>query len=514
MKVDFNLIPTNRRSAFLCFCFACLLFSFGCSRRSVPETFEELEVYPAIYPDYVETTLPFNVAPANFRIEVEAQKYVVRLTSAKGSVFIFSGRDVIIPEKQWRRALEESRGETATFDIFVRQNSKWKKFRSFKNAISPDPIDPWIAYRLIEPGYEFGHRICLAQRSLESFTEEVFADNRSASTSPCLNCHSFQNWKTDRFLFHFRQNGTDVVQPGTIVVDGKTVRKINARFEAGGTACTYPSWRPTGDYVAFSANQTRQFFHSLSTQKVEVYDFASDLVLLDVVKNELVPIFNTANDFETFPYWSHDGKSLYYCNAHVDVETPVSSPEARQREISKRIDEFHYNIMKIDFDETTKTFGTPEVVVDAASQDKSALFPRSSPDGNWLVYTMAKSGTFPIWRPEANLYIKNLRTGEERRLDEINSDNTESYHSWSSSGKWLVFSSRREDGQYTRLYFTHVDENGRASKPFSLPQKDPRHNWNRFKSYNVPEFISERIEVNGRAVVDAFNEKPVPTTNR
>ncbi|MBP5620797.1 MAG: PD40 domain-containing protein, partial [Thermoguttaceae bacterium] len=332
--------------------------------------------------------------------------------------------------------------------------------------------------------------------------------------SPCLNCHSFQNWKTERFLFHFRQNGNDVVPPGTIVVDGKTIRKISARFEAGGGACSYPSWRPIGNYVAFSVNQTRQFFHSLSTQKIEVYDFASDLVILYVVKNELIPVFHTPDDFETFPNWSPDGKTLYYCNAHVVLEKPLSSLEARQDEASRRVNEFHYNIMKIDFDETTRSFGTPEVVVDAVAQDKSALFPRVSPDGDWLVYTVAKSGTFPIWRPEADLYVKNLRSGEERRLDEINSSNTDSYHCWSSSGRWLVFSSRREDGQYTRLYFTHFDENGRASKPFVLPQRDPRHNWNRFKSYNVPELITQRINVDRRAVVDAFNEKAIPTTNR
>ncbi len=480
----------------------------------MPATFEELEVFPAIYPDYVETTLPLNIAPANFRIDVEANEYVTRLITSEGSAFLFSGRDVVFPEKQWRRALEESKEGTLSYEVYVRQRSKWKKYKTFKNNVSSDPIDPWIAYRLIEPGYEFGHHICLAQRSLESFAEDVFADNRSASTSPCLNCHSFQNWKTERFLFHFRQNGVDAAKPGTIVVDGKSIHKISARYEIAGSACTYPSWRPTGDYVAFSVNQTRQFFHSLSTQKLEVYDFASDLVLIDVVKNELIPIFHTTNDFETFPNWSPDGKSLYYCNARVEIKTPLNSPEARQREICKRIDDFHYNIMKIDFDETTKSFGTPEVIVDAASQDKTALFPRISPDGNFLVYTMAKSGTFPIWRPEADLYIKDLRSGEERRLDEINSDNTDSYHSWSSSGKWLVFSSRREDGQYTRLYFTHIDEQGRASKPFVLPQKDPRHNWNRFKSYNVPELISERVDVNERAIVDAFNEKPTATANR
>jgi hypothetical protein len=505
---------TNRIRALLCFFIAGIAFVSGCSSGAVPESFEELDVLPVVYPDYVETTLPPNIAPANFIIKEDAQAYVTRVKSSKGTELCVSGRDVVFPEKKWRQVLLESQGEKITYDVFVKQNGVWKKYKSFENEISIDSIDPWIAYRLIEPGYEFGHRICLAQRSLESFTEEIFADNRSASTSPCLNCHSFQNWKTDRFLFHFRQNGNDDVPPGTIVVDGESVRKLGARFEAADAACTYPSWRPTGNFVAFSVNKTRQFFHSLSTQKIEVYDFASDLVLLDVTENELIPIFSTPDDFETFPNWSPDGKTLYYCNAHVELEKPLSLVDARQDEATRRIDEFQYDVMKIDFDETTRTFGAPEVVVDAGAQEKTALFPRVSPDGNWLIYTMAKSGTFPIWRPEADLYIKDLRSGEERRMDEINSNNTESYHTWSSSGKWLVFSSRREDGQYTRLYFTHIDENGRGSKPFLLPQKDPRHNWSLFKSYNVPEFITERVNVNGRVIVNTFNKEAEPTTNR
>ena len=486
----------------------------GRSSRAIPKSFEELDAAPRIFPDYVETTIPVNLAPTNFRIEEEGEAYLTRVSVPDGSEIRVAGRSAVFPEKAWRKALSAAADKSLEFEIFVKRDGAWKKYRSFPISVSSEKIDPWLAYRLIEPGYEFGHRICLAQRSLEGFREEVFADNRAASTSPCLNCHSFQDRKTKRFLFHFRQNGNEDIPGGTIVVDGKKISKVAAKFEGTGTSCTYPAWRPTGDLVAFSANQTRQFFHSLSPQKIEVYDAISDLVLYDVAKNEIAPIFNTLDDFETFPSWSPDGRSLYYCVAHVELKTPPTDMEKRAIEASGRIDEFRYNIMKIDFDETTKTFGEPQMVVDAASKGRTALFPRISPDGNWLLYTVAESGTFPIWRPEADLWIKDLRTGEERPIDAINSDNTESYHTWSSSGKWIVFSSRRVDGQYTRLYFSHIDESGRGTKPFSLPQKDPESDRFRFKSYNVPELIVEPIDVDERAVVDAFNAESLPTASR
>ena len=74
-------------------------------------------------------------------------------------------------------------------------------------------------------------------------------------------------------------------------------------------------------------------------------------------------------------------------------------------------------------------------------------------------------------------------------MEGINSDDTESYHSWSSNGRWMVVSSRREDGNYTRPYFAHIDEQGRSAKPFVLPQADPEFHRLFIKSYNIPEFM-------------------------
>lgn len=59
----------------------------------------------------------------------------------------------------------------------------------------------------------------------------------------------------------------------------------------------------------------------------------------------------------------------------------------------------------------------------------------------------------------------------------------------------MIFGSRRLDGRYTRLFMAYLDENGHADKPFLLPQEDPRQNMWRLMSFNVPEFMSGKVDL-------------------
>lgn len=52
-------------------------------------------------------------------------------------------------------------------------------------------------------------------------------------------------------------------------------------------------------------------------------------------------------------------------------------------------------------------------------------------------------------------------------LKEVNSSDAESYHSWSSNSRWFVFSSRRDDGLYTRLYIAHASPDEQIGKPLA-----------------------------------------------
>ena len=79
----------------------------------------------------------------------------------------------------------------------------------------------------------------------------------------------------------------------------------------------------------------------------------------------------------------------------------------------------------------------------------------------------------------------------------LNSNDVESYHSWSSNSRWVVFSSRRIDGLYTRPFIAYINSDGNAAKPFLLPQKDVDFYSLSMKSYNIPEFVTDKVKQNG-----------------
>ena len=63
----------------------------------------------------------------------------------------------------------------------------------------------------------------------------------------------------------------------------------------------------------------------------------------------------------------------------------------------------------------------------------------------------------------------------------------------------MVFSSRREDGAYTRPYLAAFDpEKGAFSRPFLLPVEDPAEHRRRMWSYNVPEFSAGPVRESPR----------------
>ena len=162
-----------------------------------------------------------------------------------------------------------------------------------------------------------------------------------------------------------------------------------------------------------------------------------------------------------------------------------------------------YDLMRIGYDVDSGEWGELETVVSAAETGMSILQPKVSPDGRYLVCTMADHGNFPIFLASSDLYVVDLQEGGYRRL-EINSDETESWHSWSSNSRWLVFSSKRRDGLFARPYFTYVDEAGHFHRPVMLPQEDPSFYDGFIQTVNVPVLVNGRVEVSQRALAQAI----------
>ena len=151
---------------------------------------------------------------------------------------------------------------------------------------------------------------------------------------------------------------------------------------------------------------------------------------------------------ETFPAFSSDGRRLYFCSA----------PACRMPESYRKI---RYNLQSIAFDPEKRSFGqTIDTLYNANEEGRSAKLPRVSPDGRFLMYTVSDYGNFSIWHKDADLRLLDMLTGKTDSLLQVNSNDVESYHSWSSNSRWFVFSSRRDDGLYTRPYICYLGANG------------------------------------------------------
>jgi hypothetical protein len=448
-----------------------------------------------IFPDYSNITLPPNIAPLNFMIQEQASCYIVKFHSEKGDEIKVTSNDgtIEIPISSWKKLLAENKGKKLMEDVFLKQNGVWKKYKTIQNEIATDSIDSYLAYRLIEPGFETWNKMGIYQRCLENFDEQPVMIN-DISDGNCMNCHSFCKNNAHAMLFHVRAK-----HGGTIIRRNGKMFKVDTKTDSTLSAGVYPSWHPGGRYIAFSVNRIVQSFHAIPQRKIEVVDTLSDLILFDAEKNVVLTERRIASpkSYETFPTWSPDGKYLYFCSAKFQTY--------------KDYQKVKYDLLRIAFDPNHEKFGNVDTVISAAKQGYSVSFPRISPDGKLLIFCKTSYGNFTIWHDDSDLYCLDLTSGKISKPD-INSNKSESYHNWSSTGRWLVFSSRRIDGLYTRPFFSYIDASGTAHKPFILPQRDPHFYQDFLKSYNVPELVTSKIELDPRILEGTVKSQAVKAT--
>ena len=443
-KIDFRQCP-KRNSGFAFFarplCSLWLIYPLflillsGCTGspdNDVPRSGHAAKINP----DYSGVIIPPDIAPLNFSIKATGSSFVVRISSAAGNgIEIHSNNGKIqIPRNKWSELLDPSRGKELKSEIYIRdEQGKWLKYNDITNFISNDPVDPYLYYRILYPGYESFSELSINRRELSGFGTKPVLVN-SVAEENCINCHAFNNGRTDDFMFHMRGS-----LGGTYISSGGGFRKINLKTAEMKNGAVYPRWHPSGKFIAFSANKIVQQFHAADNKKVEVTDLESSLVLYDIEKNEMMNINLSGSEMhmDTYPEWAPDGRYLYFCRA---------------RQVGQEFDytTVRYNLYRVSFNADDKTAGEPELVFNAEVIKKSVSFPRVSPDGRFLVFTLADYGCFPIWHKEADLHSINLENLQSSKL-ELNSDFTDSYHSWSSNSRWLVFSSKRIDGLTARL---------------------------------------------------------------
>ena len=293
--------------------FILLLFFVSCDEK-VSDARQET-VLPQIYPDYLGVTIPVNIAPLNFSMVDETVSRVdAVITDCHGQTLHSQGEESIdFDLDDWHALLGQNRSDSLSITVSAKYDDGWHTYRSFSIYVSPDSIDYGLCYRLIEPGYEVWSKMGIYERDLSTFDERPLIEN--TQFEGCVNCHSFNRGNPSDMSLHSRgPHGATLLRHG----DGPLVA-YNTKTEQTLGLCVYPYWHPSGRYIAYSTNSTSQLFHSAHHNRVEVFDTASDLQIYDVEKNELLlsPLLKQDSVCETFPVFSADGRSLYFCAARA-----------------------------------------------------------------------------------------------------------------------------------------------------------------------------------------------------
>ncbi|MBN1805491.1 MAG: PD40 domain-containing protein [Sedimentisphaerales bacterium] len=463
------------------------------------ENYRSVSRMPVIKPDYTEIVLPPNIAPLNFMILEPGTQYLVEIHSATGKpIKILSKTSKIkIPLRQWKSLLNANRGRQLFFDVYVKnKNSLWNRYETITNTIAQDDIDGYLAYRFMKPLFNYWINIGIYQRNLGNYKNKEILNSKRVDRS-CLNCHTFLNNTPEYMTIGIRgsTHGAFTLFAG----DGK-VNKIGLKWG-------YTTWHPSGKLAAYSANKVRQFFHDTTMEIRDVIDLDSVIYYytVDNQKIKTIPAISEKDRLETYPTWSPDGQYLYFCSAPILWTDRDEVPPRRYAEVK-------YDLRRISYNLETDKWGPSETVLSAEETGMSILCPRISPDGSFLVFCMCDYGCFPVFQPSSDLYLMDLRQGIPTGPDKytklpVNSEYSESWHSFSSNSRWLSFSSKKRDGLFTRIYFTHIDENGHASKPFILPQKDPAYHDSLLQTYSVPELITQPVKVSKTALTKAVRGK-------
>ena len=353
-------------------------------------------------------------------------------------------------------------------------------------SVSSDPADPAIVYRLVDPPFLNVKTPNTYVREIAAREPRVLVDSRGKY---CVNCHSFSTLSGTEGTLALQVRDIHAATPSSVsylaFCDLARGGGFRAELPFPVQMTTFMAWSNDGTRLTFAANQDLSSFAPFILETQNTMQSESDIAVLDTRTwtAHLVPGASQAGTIETFPTWTPDGKKIVFCSG------PAKRPEPLTR--------FALRIIPAEG-------GIPRPIPHIPADNASRVYPRYSADGKWLMFTQTTGGA--LVKPSSDLYIMPANFSEAPRALECNAPYAaDSWYSWSANSRWIVFTSKRDDGIFGRLYLAHIDEDGRASSPVRLPiSGEPR------MSFNIPEFVTSAPKLTDRQVFESIDSTRPP----
>ena len=328
----------------------------------------------------------------------------------------------------------------------------------------------------------------------------------------CGNCHSFSNDGTVLGLDvdYGNDKGGYAILPVSkqmVLNDEKIITWSDYRKNDGeATFGLLSKVSPDGRYVISTVKDRAVFVATPDIWYSQLFfPIKGILVVYDTQKKTFRPLPG-ADDPEyvqSNPTWSPDGKSVVFARAKAyrkEVVANATSVLLSEKDVPEFVNDkepFKFDLYRVPFNEGRG--GAAEPIEGASHNGKSNYFAKFSPDGKWIVFCKAEN--YMLLMPDSELYIVPAEGGEARRL-RANTPRMNSWHSWSSNGRWLVFSSKANTA-YTQLFLTHIDEHGESTPPVVLDRFTSTD-----RAANIPEFVplsGDRIARIQEQFLDAYS---------
>jgi tetratricopeptide (TPR) repeat protein len=309
----------------------------------------------------------------------------------------------------------------------------------------------------------------------------------------CGNCHSFADDGSVLGLDvdYGNDKGAYAVMPVAkqmILDDAKIITWADYKREDGElTFGLLSRVSPTGRYV-ISTVKDRSVFVAMPDLMISqlFFPIKGILVVYDRETETYAPLPGADDPayVQSNAVWSPDGEHIVFARTKAHRTTRFDQKNnalvdlTDVPEFTRDNEPFRYDLYRVPFNGGKG--GTPEPLEGASNNGMSNYFPKYSPDGKWIVF--CKADNYMLLRPDSDLYIIPAAGGEARRL-RYNTARMNSWHSWSSNSRWLVFSSK-VNGPYTQLFLTHIDDDGNDTPPVLLERFTSPD-----RAANIPEFV-------------------------